>query len=411
MPDITLPTPGPGGTPGPQYAQMINSAIDSVNDAVDSVNDVVETGRLSEEAVTSEIVDTGDARYATRRLAAPIATASAAQGTIPPAVAANTIREFPVWRKHTALILPFDAQAAPSILGMVMLDMRGWPGALDNILMLYSTDHGTDAATTGVYGVWMSDPYGTDRNPVGRLLGGGTLQPESPAAWLDWDAGVIRLLVSTNTGTTPPGEAQAEQRVDMYTSATAAPGTFAFLDTVMAKPSGRPGVPVVEYVRIWRLADTMYAYTIDGGGAFALWRSTQGGLPGTWQIDGERILNLSDQICTLDGYDIQWLAKLNAGAMFDVRGRSWWAGGITGPAAGVEGFAFSELYTAPMRPDFKGFAAKPVKITAPKEAYEPDARFGSLGSAFQYGPDLFLPYRVGEKNTGVGIMIMNQGGA
>lgn len=41
MPDITLPTPGPGGTPGPQYAEMINTAIDSVND-------VIETGRLSE---------------------------------------------------------------------------------------------------------------------------------------------------------------------------------------------------------------------------------------------------------------------------------------------------------------------------------------------------------------------------
>lgn len=48
MPDITLPTPGPGGTPGPAYAEMINTAINSVND-------VLETGRLSETELSDTI--------------------------------------------------------------------------------------------------------------------------------------------------------------------------------------------------------------------------------------------------------------------------------------------------------------------------------------------------------------------
>lgn len=48
MPDITLPTPGPGGTPGPAYAEMINTAIDSVND-------VIETGRLSETELSATL--------------------------------------------------------------------------------------------------------------------------------------------------------------------------------------------------------------------------------------------------------------------------------------------------------------------------------------------------------------------
>lgn len=56
MPDITLPTPGPGGTPGPQYAEMINTAIDSVND-------VIETGRLSETELSDTIGAVGDSRY------------------------------------------------------------------------------------------------------------------------------------------------------------------------------------------------------------------------------------------------------------------------------------------------------------------------------------------------------------
>lgn len=43
MPDITLPTPGPGGTPGPQYAEMINTAISTVNTAADDATEAVQT--------------------------------------------------------------------------------------------------------------------------------------------------------------------------------------------------------------------------------------------------------------------------------------------------------------------------------------------------------------------------------
>lgn len=352
-----------------------------------------------------------DSRFGTRKLAAPLATSSAAIGALPTAVAARTFREYPTWDKKQTALLPFASQSAPSILGMVMVDMRGWPGALDNVYLFYSTDHGTDSATTGIYLITMSHPTGTNMVDRGKVLGGGALQPEAPQVWLDWDAGLIRFLVSVNTGVTNSGEAQSSQTTVMYTSATGlTAGSFTLVGTTMAKELLRPGVPVTEYPRlIARIGTTMYAYTVDGGGAFALWYSTQGGLPGTWFTSGGRILNLSDQICTLDGYDIQWLAKLNSGAVMSQRGQLWWCGAITGPAAGVEGFALSELYTAPLRPDLRGFSAAPVMVTPPVAPWEADRRFGSLGSAFQYDTGVYLPYRTAEKNTDVGLMILNQG--
>lgn len=55
MPDIELPIPKK--TPGPQWAQMLVTAIDAVNDATDTSTEVIEDGRLSEDALNLTIAE------------------------------------------------------------------------------------------------------------------------------------------------------------------------------------------------------------------------------------------------------------------------------------------------------------------------------------------------------------------
>lgn len=364
-------------------------------------------GYLDPEALTAA----SDARYATRKLAAPIATGTAASGTLPPAVAGHTFREYPTFTKHPEPILRFSEQSAPSMLAPIMIDMRGWPGALDNVYLFYSTDHGTDNATTGLYLVTMSDMLGTNRVDRGKVLGGTTgVQPEAPSGWLDWDAGLIRLMVSVQTTETWPDEPQQVQKTVMYTSATGLADSWTYAGDCMVKPSAyRPGVPVTEYCRTWRNSDTMHAWTIDGGGAFAHWVSTRGGLPGTWTIDGGRILNESDRICHLPDYEIKWLVKFNTSTVINQRGVPWFVGAITGPAAGVEGFALTEVYVAPLRPDYRGLAAAPVKVTPPQAPFEIHATIAQPGTAAQFDSRIYLPYRTDVKTSDFGVMILNEG--
>lgn len=339
---------------------------------------------------------------ASRKSAAPVALGSRSAG----------FEEYPTLERIDHAWFPFAAQGAPSMLWCCPVDMRGFPGALDNIYVWYSTDHGTDPATTGVHLATMTTPEGGGLVYRGRVLstiGGATwTQPESPSVWRSDSDGLLRSLMQVNTGVIPPGEAQAEQVTRMFTSPTGLDGTWSDAGLCMARPSSvTPGPAHCGYAPAHRYAGSWYAHTLMGGSSGAnvgqaLWRSDGDGLPGTWVADPYRVGG-AEQTVDLPGYSLTWNVKWIYCTILDYRGRPWFVGLIGPSAAGLEDTSLCDIYTAPLTTDLRHFAAKPVKITPPLGSWGTDPRVGTLGRPMQYDDGLYIPFRVDTKTTDWGI--------
>jgi len=367
--------------------------------------------------LTAKIEEEGDARYAGRVAAAPVALQSLAVSAV--SGVANSQTNYPTLTRQSSAWIPLASQGAPSMLWACPVDMRGWPGALDNIYVYYSTDHGTDSATTGVHLITMTEPDGTGLTYRGRVLniiGSATwTQPETPAVWLDWRAGVVRMLFQVNTGVTPSGEPQSEQITRMATSVNGR-DTWTDVGIAFARPSATtPGVAHCGYANPWRLGDTWYAYTLMGGSAGGmcteqLWRSDRDGLPGTWSPIGGRIGG-GDLLVDIPGFAMDWVSMWQTATIIDYRGRLWWIGQIGTSTAGLEDGARRDLYAAPLRSDLRSWSARPVKITPPRPSggWGDDLPPGSLGRAMSYDGETYLPFRMAGKTTDWGLYRLDMG--
>lgn len=342
-----------------------------------------------------------DGRFPRQRIARPIALGSRRAGKD---------AEYPTFRKHTVPILEHAQQAQASTLWLAPVDMRGFPGALDNVYVYYSTDHGGGAgciALLTAHDFLFSNIV--DRGQVYKDTSGGAFEAETPTAWRDDPK--VRFLHQVNTNVTPPEAVTKLQETRMASSADGL--AFVGDGTTMAQPSlmmpgdGHNGVAVV-----WWWGGAMYAYTLQGGSsnaACSLWTSRGGGLPGTWTVDPRRVMRNSDQICHLPGYDSTWMVNWQKANIIDWRGRPWFVGPIGSLATGGA-VAPADMYTAPMTPDFRHFAAPPIKISPPLLAWENGAVPDNYGRAFEYDGQIGIPFRSGGAQGKWGLLILEQEG-
>lgn len=265
-------------------------------------------------------------------------------------------------------------QTLGSIYWLHVIDVDGFvaPGARVNghrYYWYYSTDHGEvtpgHANEAGIGMATSNDPYGSDLIVTPYIYrdireGG---QSETPTVLLDTTAGLFRLfyqvrgvgfgIQSTVQATSPDGH------------------TWTYVGVVVDVPSANKhyaGDGHTGYFRFFYYAGALYAFHLLGGTAysnFGLSRSEDGGA--TWTMDGRQI-----------GPQRQWMpsgsvekVKWGLGVLIEYRGRLWNICAVAASQAGGE-IADNKWWAGPVRDDLRGFAAHPIDVTPPHQAWEND---------------------------------------
>jgi hypothetical protein len=311
-------------------------------------------------------------------------------------------REYPTLSKYAAnpVATKADATSLGSIYWpwVVRLADHGVTVGGHAFALYYSTDHSAGDGDPGIGLLTSATPYGpwTDRGVVYRDLAGGT-QTETPSVTYNENTSLWHLYYQQAGA---PG-AVGIQSTCLATSPDGVTWTRVGIthDVILNR---YPGSGHTGYFRPFRYGNTWFGYSLLGSGNYARYGlsfSTDNGL--TWSFDPRPL-----------GSGAGWLpdggtslkVKWNSGIVFEWRGALWGIFAV-GPNASGGVDVVHQWWCGPLRPDLRDFAAAPVNITPPSQAWEssPEVALDGPSSVIEYDGKLLFFYRGGGDSGGFGI--------
>jgi hypothetical protein len=315
----------------------------------------------------------------------------------PPPIALNSAwgsdRGYPRLTKPLASpVLTFADQSAASLYWPCLVDLTASGGS--GVALVYSTDH--DAGAGGIYRANAASPLGTytDAGLIYQDTAGGD-QTETPS--VVWNEATSLYHVYYQQEGAVPGKVGSQVSL-LATTPTLTSGSFTRVGIVADMVSTvEPGDGHTGYFKPFRYGASWYAWSLYGGTTHArvgMWQSRDGI---AWQQHGVRVGWQGPLIDTVTGYDTYWRSSLFGGVVILWHGQPWWIGRASDAAAGGA-INPAGVYTAPLRPDLRGFAARPIEVTPAAQAWE-GVGITYLGNALMWDGRVFLPYRAGDDNT------------